>query len=121
MIVRIVTKTAGDFFIIEDETGNQHQLDEDLVLTASEYSDLLEDVRDSWDIVEGFSEDADASKSFHQDDAAAITALVQSGDAFEARTASGSTIPLTPVELKTILNARDIHNAKVRGVEPPSF
>ncbi len=120
MITNISTKTSGDFLLIADNAGKVYQLpSQTLLLAMYAFQEQLEAVSESWDIVDGFP-DADGAEESSPGEADAISRIEETEDGFAARTEQGESVRLTPTELKTILNARDIHNAKVRGVEPPA-
>lgn len=120
MITNISTKTTGLFYIFEDETGQRYQVDEGLTLGGGSYAERLEAVPENWDLVEGYSDGTSLSKEASPDEVFMVTSFVLVNGQYAARIENGMTIPLTPTELKTIMNAKDIHNAKVRGVEPPA-
>ncbi len=118
MITNVSTKTSGDFLLIADNAGKVYQLpSQTLILAMNAFGDQLDAVPESWDIVEGFSDGAEESSQAKPN---TITRIEAVEDGFTARTEQGESVWLTPTELKTILNARDIHNAKVRGIEPPA-
>ncbi len=60
------------------------------------------------------------SAQSHPDQVTVLTTFLVVNEAFSAVTKDSARVPLTPTELKTIMNAKDIHNAKVRGVAPPA-
>jgi len=120
MITRIFAKTTGDFFIIEEDDAGQCSQAPELLLAgvAAEHREALDSIRENWELVDDVLNETSSSHASNPDQVLLISTIDPAGDGFVAQTETGARIPMTATELKTILNAKDIHNAKVRGVRP---
>ncbi len=121
MIRRIFPKTTGDFTIIETDDGQSYQVSgQQLVIADKANHEALADIPEAWELVDDAVHGTDLSHDSHPDQVVVISSIDASSDdaVFTGRTEQGGKLPLTAVELKTILNAMGTHNAKLRGIEP---
>lgn len=119
MITKIFAKTSGGFMLMEDDAGQCYQAPAQLLAAVdAARREALEPVPENWELVDESSTGASPSHDAHPDQVIMLSAIEPAGERFVAHAAAGTQLPLTATELKTLLNATGIHNAKARGVQP---
>jgi hypothetical protein len=120
MITRIFPRPLEEEMLIEDDAGRRYHVAKALLAEVeAAHMALLTDAAEDWELVDDSPGGASSEAS---SDEAVVTIMAiepaDSGEMFGGRTGSNAEMLLTAAELKTIVNAIGIHNAKIRGVEP---